>query len=167
MSAKSSLSYPMLQCKMLDLNVLNHPGPKRVAITMHADESSFKQAIMVYLTSLKKIASLQEPHTHKQLLSKITLSPLLNAVGFCVRYQPATHAPPSINKTTSSRPPFFVEVGPPSITPANHFRQLFSGTEPTPDACLAFLECSAKLVSDFSCDPWSMKQLATAREFAA
>ena len=26
-----------------------------------------------------------------------------------------------------------------------------------PDACLAFLECSARLASDVSCDPWSEK----------
>ena len=44
-------------------------------------------------------------HTHQQLPSANSLSPLLNAVVFCVRDQPATHAPPSMQQTTSSRNP--------------------------------------------------------------
>ena len=75
-----------------------------------------------------------------------------------LRSRPTSHARSSKHQqTTTSRPPLHVEVGPRSITPANHFRQLFLGVEPIPDACLVFLECSARLAS----------AVAIARVFAA
>ena len=53
--------------KCLISTCLDRPGPKRVAMPMHADASSFKQAVMVYPSSRKATRA----HTHKQLSSKI------------------------------------------------------------------------------------------------
>ena len=104
----------------------NRPCPKRVGMPMHADASSFKQAVMVYPSPLKNSQAHKSSHAQTVAESN-SLSPLLSAVGFYVRDQPATHAPPEHQQTISCRPPFFVEMCPRSITPANHFRQLFSG----------------------------------------
>ena len=75
----------------------NRPCPKRVGMPMHADASSFKQAVMVYPSPLKNSQAHKSSHAQTVAESN-SLSPLLNAVGFYVRDQPATHAPPSINK---------------------------------------------------------------------
>ena len=77
----------------------NRPGPKRAALP------NARRCVLLQTSShgvsqltLKNIASPQELTRTDSCRVKFTLSPLLNAVSFCVRDQPATHAPPSINK---------------------------------------------------------------------
>ena len=78
------------------------------------------------ILALFKIRKPTRAHKHKQLPSKTHshhCSELLVPV-----FETTSHARSSKHQqTTSSRPPFFVGVCPRSITPANQFRQLFSG----------------------------------------
>ena len=112
--------------KCLISSCFKRPGPRRVAMPMHADASSFRQAVMVYPNSFKKIASPQEFTRTNSCRVKFIYTIVQSCWFLCSR--PTSHARSSKHqKTTSSRLPFFVEVWPRSITPANQFRQLFSG----------------------------------------
>ena len=74
----------------------------------------------------EKFASPQELTSTKSCRVKLTFTTAQSCWFLCSR--PTSHARSSKHQqTTSSRPPFFVEVCPRSITPANQFRQLFSG----------------------------------------
>ena len=70
----SSFSRPCrTQCcgaKCLISTCFNRPGPRRVAVPMHADASSFRQAVMVYPSSLFLILNPTRAQKHKQLQSK-------------------------------------------------------------------------------------------------
>ena len=93
---------------------------------MQPDASSFRQAVMVYPSSLQKFASPQELTSTNSCRVKLTFTTAQRC--WFLRSRPTSHACSSKHQqTTSSRPPFFVEVCPRSITPANQFRQLFSG----------------------------------------
>ena len=112
--------------KCLISTCFNRPGPKRVAMPMHADASSFKKAVMVYPSSLEKIASPQELTRTNSCRVKFTFTTAQRS--WFLRSRPTSHARSSKHQqTTTSRPPLFVEVCTRTITPANHFRQLFSG----------------------------------------
>ena len=112
--------------KCLISTCFNRPGPRLVAMPIHADASSFRQAVVVYPSSLKKVASPQELTRTNSCRVKLTFTTAQCC--WFLRSRPTSHARSSKHQqTTSSRPPFFVEDCPRSITPANQFRQLFSG----------------------------------------
>ena len=119
--------------KCLISTCFNRPGPRRVAMPMHADASSFKQAVMVYPSSLKKFASPQELTRTNSCRVKLTFTTAQSS--WFLRSRPATHAPPSIN-----RPPVSVfRRGLPTI---HHTSQptpsTVLGAEPIPDSFFSF-----------------------------
>ena len=91
--------------KCLISTCFNRPGPRRVAMPMHADASSFRQAVMVYPSSLKKFASPQELTSTNSCRVKLTFTTAQSCWFLCSR--PTSHARSSKHQqTTSSRPPF-------------------------------------------------------------
>ena len=108
------------------------------------------------IPALLKIRKPTRAHTYKQLLSKTHFhhfSELL--VSVFETNQPRTLLPASIDHQLSTS---IFRQGLPTI---HHTSQAIPSTvleaEPIPDACFACLECSAKLVSNVSCDPWSAR----------
>ena len=144
-----------IQCcsaKCLISTCFNRPSPRRVAMPVHADASSFKQAVMVCPSSLKKIASPQERTRRNSCRVKLTFTTARHC--WFLRSRPTSHARSSKHQqTTSGRPLFFVEVCQRSITPANQFRQLFLGPNQFQMHVSRALNVAQKLVSNVSCDP--------------
>ena len=114
------------------------------------------QCTQTRLPSNKQSWCIPGAHMHKQLPSKIHFhhcSTLL--VSAFETNQPRTLLQASTNHQQSAS---VFRQGLPTIHHASQpFPSTVLGVEPTPDACLAFLGCSAKLVSHISCDPWSAR----------
>ena len=99
----------------------------------------------------EKFTSPQEVTSTNLCRVKLTFTTAQSGWFLCSR--PTSHARSSKHQQTS-----VFRRGLPTI---HHTSQPIPstvlGAEPIPDACLACLECSAKLVSDVSCDPWSAR----------
>ena len=109
------------------------------------------------IPALKKIRKPTRAHTHKKLPSKTHFhhcSTLLVSAFETNQPRMLLQASTDHHQSTS-----VFRRGLPTI---HHTSQPFPstvlGAESIPDACLACLECSAKLVSDVSCDPWSARR---------
>ena len=106
---------------------VGRPGPRRVAMPMHTDASTFRQAVMVYPneSSQELTPSPQDLTRTNSCRVKLTFTTAQRC--WFLRSRPTSHACSCKDQqTTSSRPRLFVEVCPRSIAPANHFRQLLS-----------------------------------------
>ena len=139
---------------MLDLNVFQST---RSQTRCHANA---RRCVLLQTSShgasIPALASQARVHTHTQLLSKTHFhhcSTLL--VSAFKTNQPRTLLQPSTNHPQSTS---VFRRGLPMIHHTSQpFPSIALGGEPIPDACLAFLECGATLVSDVSCDPRSAR----------
>ena len=95
--------------KCLMSTCFNRPGPKRVAMPMHADASSFRQAVTsshgVSQLSLKFASPQELTRTHSCRVKFIFTTAQRC---WCLRASSTSHARSSKHQqTTSGRPPFF------------------------------------------------------------
>ena len=113
---------------MLDLNVFQSTR-SQTRCHANARRRVFLQTSSHGVSQLsKKIASPQELTRTNSCRVRFTFT-TAQRCRFLLRSKPTSHARSSKHQqTTSCRPPFSVVVCPRSITPANHFRQLFSGS---------------------------------------
>ena len=145
------MSYPMLQCKMLDLHVLQSSRSQTCCHGNTRRRILFQPSRHGVSQLFQKIASPQKL-TFTNSYRKNSLSPLLIAVGVCVR----DHAPPSINRppvvdllfsSRSAHDPSHQPTISVNCSRSNQFQR----------HVMCFLGCSAKLSSVASCDPWLVR----------
>ena len=141
---------------MLDLNVFQATRSKT---RCHANT---RRRVLLQTSSqgvsqlFRKNCKPTRAHTHRQLPSKIHFHHCsTQLVSAFETNQARTLLQASTNHQWSTS--VFHRGLPTNHHTSQPFPSTVLGAEPIPDACLAFLECGAKLVSDVSCDPWSAR----------